>query len=205
MPSSIHAVYILIVLLPGFFVVALVELLTGTRESAPLRLTVRALALSFVVYIIYSILVEFGLLPGLHVTIKPVATGENQLMFLSVNIGGILALSGISILVSLALSLAINKDWMRIPRKFGLTRQSHDAEPWDGAFRLSNHWVLVKLGSGDKLVGWPKRMSSRESKHSLSLQDAHWIRDDGTITNIGAEEFLITGDIEWVQLHRTKR
>lgn len=88
MPNSIQAIYVLIVLLPGFFVVALVELLTG-----------------------------------------------------------------ISLLVSILLSLAINKDWMRLLRKIGLTRQSHDAQPWDGAFRLSNHWVLVKLGSGEKLVG----------------------------------------------------
>ena len=199
-PSSIQAIYILIVLLPGFFVVAAVELLTGTREKVPLRLTIRALALSFVVYVVYSIFVESGFLPGLQVALKSGASGESQLMFPTVDIWGITALSGISLFVSVALSLAINKDWMRILRYIGLTRQSHDAQPWDGAFRLSNHWVLVKLGSGDKLVGWPKRMSSRETRHSLSLQDAHWIRDDGTMTEIGADEFLITGEIEWVQL-----
>ena len=204
MPSSIQAFHILIVLLPGFFVVAAVELLTGTRERVPLRLTVRALALSFVVYVVYSIFVESGFLPGLQIAMKSGADGESQLMFPTVDIWGITALSGISLFVSIALSLAINKDWMRILRKIGLTRQSHDAQPWDGAFRLPHHWVLVKLGSGDKLVGWPKRMSSRETKHSLSLQDAHWIRDDGTVTKIGADEFLVTGDIEWVQLHKKK-
>lgn len=204
MPNTIQAIYVLIVLLPGFFVVALVELLTGTRENVPLRLIVRALALSFCVYVIYSLGVDYANLPGLQVTVKPVASDEHQLIFLSVELGGIIALSVISLLVSLILSLAINKDWMRFPRKIGLTRQSHDAQPWDGAFRLSNHWVLVKLGSGEKLVGWPKRMSSRETKHSLSLQDAHWIREDGTTSKIGADEFLITGEIDWVQLIEKK-
>lgn len=204
MPNSIQAIYVLIVLLPGFFVVALVELLTGTRENVPLRLIVRALALSFGVYVVYSFFVDSGYLPGLQVTVKPVASNEHQLMFLSVELGGIIALTGISLLVSILLSLAINKDWMRLLRKIGLTRQSHDAQPWDGAFRLSNHWVLVKLGSGEKLVGWPKRMSSRETKQSFSLQDAHWIREDGTKSKIGAEEFLITGEIDWVQLHKKK-
>ncbi len=204
MPSTLQAIYILIVLLPGFFIVAFVELLTGTREKVPLRLTVRALALSFVVYVVYAICVDIGFFPGILVTSNAVVSGENQLMFPSVDIGGIVALSGISIFISIALSLAINNDWMRFLRKMRLTRQSHDAQPWDGAFRLPNHWVLVKLGSGDKLLGWPKRMSSRETKHSLSLQDAHWIRDDGSTTKIGADEFLITGEIEWVQLHRGK-
>lgn len=204
MPSSVQAIYILIVLLPGFFAVTLVELLTGTREKAPLRLTAQALALSFVVYVVYSILAESGFLSGLQIAVKPATSGESLTMFPAVDMWGIVALSGISVVVSVVLSLAINKDWMRILRKIGLTRQSHDAQPWDGAFRLPHHWVLVKLGSGEKLVGWPKRMSSRETKHSLSLQDAHWIRDDGTITEIGADEFLVTGDIEWVQLLKRK-
>lgn len=204
MPNSIQAIYVLIVLLPGFFVVALVELLTGNRENVPLRLIVRALALSFGVYVVYSYFVDSGVLPGLQVSLKPVISDEQQLMFLSVNWEGILALSGISLFVSVILSLAINKDWMRIPRKLGLTRQSHEARPWDGAFRLSNRWVVIKLDSGEKLVGWPKRMSSRDTEHSLSLQDAHWIREDGTTSKIGADEFLITGDIEWVQLHNKK-
>ena len=204
MPSSVQAIYILIVLLPGFFTVTLVELLTGTREKAPLRLTAQALALSFVVYVVYSILAESGFLSGLQIAVKQATSGERLTMFPAVDMWGIVALSGISVVISVVLSLAINKDWMRILRKIGLTRQSHDAQPWDGAFRLPHHWVLVKLGSGEKLVGWPKRMSSRETKHSLSLQDAHWIRDDGTITKIGADEFLVTGDIEWVQLLKRK-
>ena len=144
MPSTIQAIYILIVLLPGFFIVATVELLTGTREKVPLRLTVRALALSFVVYVVYSIFVESGFLPGLQIAVKSGTSGESQLMFPTVDIWGITALSGISLFVSVALSLAINKDWMRILRK------------------------------------------------------------NGTITRIGADEFLITGEIEWIQLHKKK-
>lgn len=194
----------MIVLLPGFFAVALVELLTGIREKAPLRLTVQALALSFVVYVVYSVVADSGYLPGLKVSVEPAASGTAPMVFPTVDPWGIVALTGISVLVSVILSLAINKDWMRLLRKIGLTQQSHDPQPWDGAFRISRHWVLVKLCSGEKLVGWPKRMSSRETKHSLSLQDAHWIREDGTTSKIGADEFLITGDIEWVQLHKKK-
>ena len=204
MSSSVQAIYVLIVLLPGFFSVALVELLTGIREKAPLRLTVRALALSFVVYVVYSILADCGYLPRLQVSVTQAASRTIPMAYPTVDLWGILALTGISLMASIVLSLAINKDWMRILRKIGLTQQSHDPQPWDGAFRLSGRRVLVKLSSGEKLIGWPKRMSSRDTRHSLSLQDAHWIREDGSISKIGADEFLITDGIEWVQLHKKK-
>ena len=103
MPSSVQAIYILIVLLPGFFTVTLVELLTGTREKAPLRLTAQALALSFVVYVVYSILAESGFLSGLQIAVKPATSGESLTMFPAVDMWSIVALSGISVVISVVL------------------------------------------------------------------------------------------------------
>ena len=54
------------------------------------------------------------------------------------------------------------------------------------------------------MIGWPKRMSSREDKYSLSLQNAAWVRDDATLVEIDTDEFLITGDIDWVQFLKKK-
>ncbi len=208
MPNSIQTIYILIVLLPGFLVVTIAELLTGMRVKEPHRFIVQALASSFAVYVIYLLFVKMFSLPDISVVAKPVTSGEKnpllQSLVLSVEPLGVLILFFFSMVLAVVLSLGINKDWMRILRKLGLTRGSHEAQPWDGAFRSTQHWVIVKLGNGEKVIGWPKRMSSREDKYSLSLQDASWVRSDGTLVEIGTDEFLITGDIDWVQFHKKK-
>lgn len=206
MPNSIQAIYILIVLLPGFLVVTIVELLTGVRVKESHRFIVQALASSFAVYVIYLLLVGVFSLPDISVVATPITSGEKNSslpsLVLSVDPLGVLILFFFSVLLAGVLSLVINKDWMRILRKLGLTRGSHEAQPWDGAFRSTQHWVIVKLGNGEKVLGWPKRMSSRETQYSLSLQDAAWVRNDGTLVEIDTDEFLITGDIDWVQFHK---
>ena len=204
MPSSVQVIYMLSILLPGFFVLILVELLTGLREKTPLRLTVKSLALSYIVYVVYSFLNETFSFPNISIVVEQSTTGENRFLPPSVDIKGVLALFSIAVLLAIIISLAINRDWMRILRRVGLTQQSHDAHPWEGAFRSRQHWVMVKLGNGDKVLGWPKRMSGRETQYSVSLQDAHWIREDGAKTKIGVDEFLVTGDIDWIQFHKRK-
>ena len=208
MPNSIQAIYILIVLLPGFLVVTIVELLTGMRVKEPHRFIVQALASSFAVYVIYLLLIKMFSLLDISVVANPVTSGEKnsslQSLVLAVEPVSVLILFFFSLVLAVVLSLAINKDWMRILRKLGLTRGSHEAQPWDGAFRSTQHWVIVKLGNGEKVLGWPKRMSSRETQYSLSLQDASWVRNDGTLVEVGTDEFLITGDIDWVQFHKKK-
>ena len=208
MPNSVQAIYILIVLLPGFFVVTLVELLTGVRAKETHRFIVYSLGLSVVVYVIYLLFVKEFSLPDISVVAKSITSDEKgpslQSFVLPVDPLGVLILFVLAIALVVVLSLAINKDWMRVLRKFGLTQQSHDAQPWDGAFRSTQHWVLVRLCNGETVLGWPKRMSIRGDKYSLSLQDTAWVRNDGTILEIGSDEFLITGDIDWVQFVKKK-
>ena len=208
MPNSIQAIYILIVLLPGFLVVTIVELLTGMRVKEPHRFIVQALASSFAVYVIYLLLIKMFSLLDISVVANPVTSGEKnsslQSLVLAVEPVSVLILFFFSLVLAVVLSLAINKDWMRILRKLGLTRGSHEAQPWDGAFRSTQHWVLVRLSDGKTVLGWPKRMSSREDKYSLSLQNAAWVRNDGTLVEIDTDEFLITGDIDWVQFLKKK-
>ncbi len=206
MPNSIQAIYILIVLLPGFLVVTIVELLTGIRAKENHRFIVYSLGLSVAVYVVYVFLSKELSLPDINEVLKSLISNEKgsslQSSVLSMGPWSFLLLFFLVIAFAVVLSVAINKDWMRILRKLGWTRGSHEAQPWDGAFRTNQHWVLVRLSDGKTVIGWPKRMSSREDKYSLSLQNAAWVRNDTTTVEIGTDEFLITGDIEWVQFHK---
>ena len=208
MPNSVEAIYILVVLLPGFLVVTIVELLTGMRSKEVHRFIVYSLALSFAIYAVYSLLVKKFSLPDISVVAKSVTSDEKspplQSFMLSVDLVNILVLFVLAIALAVLLSLAINKDWMKILRKFGLTQQSHASYPLDRVFQLKKCWVLVKLCNGDMVQGWPKRMSSNEGKYSMSLLHPFWIRNDAKYVDMDIDEFVITGDIEWVQFLKQK-
>ena len=209
-PNSVEAIYILMVLLPGFLVVIIVELLTGMRSKEAHRFIVYSLALSVAIYVIYLFLLKVLLLPDIiNETLKLIKADEKnsvpQSFELSLDqVSSILVLFGLAIALAVLLTLAINKDWMRILRKSGLTQQSHDAHLLDKAFRLKKHWVLVKLCNGEMIQGFPKRMSSHEGKYNLSLENPFWIHNDGKAVDMNIDEFLITGDIEWIQFKEEK-
>ena len=98
------------------------------RVKEPHRFIVQALASSFAVYVIYLLFVKMFSLPDISVVAKPVTSGEKnpllQSLVLSVEPLGVLILFFFSMVLAVVLSLGINKDWMRILRKLGLTRGS---------------------------------------------------------------------------------
>lgn len=76
MPNSIQAIYILIVLLPGFLVVTIVELLTGMRAKENHRFIVYSLGLSVAVYVVHVFLSKELSLPDINEVLKSLISDE---------------------------------------------------------------------------------------------------------------------------------
>ena len=159
MPTSVEALSILLVLLPGFLCARIVQGLSVRPTQTEMDKVVEALLYSFVIYVIYSVTIG---------SIEQASNGKHPLI-----------LAAYSILLGLLVAAALTNDWHgRVLRRLGVTNRTSNTSIWNDVFQNLSGYVLVELAGGRLVSGWVLYYSDRDDTPSLFLEDAAWIDAD---------------------------
>lgn len=179
MPTTVVALEILLILLPGFSAAYIVQLFAIRTKQSDLEKIIEALLFSFLIYVSYG-LIRHGAMP---VTVLH-SSQQDALQFHRVNL---LWLTGLTLLFSLLMILYVNKDGAQWFRRIGLTDNSSRTSIWNDTFQdiqqqvdpEAGSIVQVELEDGRRVMGVVRLYSGTADECSVFLQDAQWVDDDG--------------------------
>lgn len=175
MPTSLQALEILLVLLPGFLCAKVVQSLFVRPQQSELDKVTEALLLSFLIYVAFAI--SF---PGISLK--------------SIDSPHLLYLTGYSIALGVFIAAALTNDWFnRVLRWARVTQRTSNVSIWNDTFRHNGGYVLVELADERLVFGWVQWFSDREEQASLFLKEAAWLdRDSGSRIEIAGSGILLT-------------
>jgi hypothetical protein len=156
MPTSVEALSIFLVLLPGFLCARIVQGLSVRPTQTEMDKVVEALLYSFVIYVIYRVTVG---------PIQQAPAGRHLLI-----------LASYSVLLGTFVAAALTNDWPgRVLRRCRITNRTSNSSIWNDVFHNLTGYVLVELADGRLISGWVLYYSDRDDTPSLFLEDAAWI------------------------------
>jgi hypothetical protein len=85
-------------------------------------------------------------------------------------------------------------------RKWEMTERTSRESVWNDVFSNLNGTAQVGLHDGRNLIGWVGRYSDSGDEHSVFLERASWVQEDGGLVAIDGEGILLTdkAEIEYV-------
>ncbi len=203
MPTSLMALQILLILLPGFAAGYIVQFLATRRPQSDLERVIEALLFSFVIYVVYVWLNQ-GQMP-FHLGLDPVSKTDT-ILWDRVQLA---ELAGITFISSLVLVAYLRFDGNRIFRLGDtthagllrwlgwckLTERTTRSSIWNDIFEgeaESKQVLQVELGDGRSVLGVLIYYSDLAEDSSIYLTDASWVSADGKKTPIPGPGILLT-------------
>jgi hypothetical protein len=108
----------------------------------------------------------------------------------------------------LALPLGLLFVWMankdachRFARSLGLTSRTSYPSEWYGAFIRERRWVVLNLGEGRRLYGWPEEWPDQPDKGHFVIDQPEWVMDDGSrVPILQTSKFMVPAtDVKQVE------
>lgn len=195
MPTSVIALEILLILLPGFAAAYIVRRLAVRGQQTDLEQITEALLFSFVIYWIYRIWTGTSLPFAFDIT-KDGAV----LNFRNPQIGKLVFLSAV---VGFAMVAYVNLDGGRIFRKLKLTERTSRDSIWNDVFQDVGSIAQVELKDGRSVIGVVDYYSDSAADSSVFLKNAAWVvSKDGssTTTPIEGPGILLTKEAQIVSV-----
>ena len=218
MPTSLLALQVLLILLPGFAAAYIVQLLVTRRPQTDLERMIEALLYSFVIYVAYVPL-DRGRLP-FHIVTDPIGKQDTILW----EPGNLALLALIALAVSLAVTAYYKHDGNRIFRLFDtenegvlrwfkwlkLTERTTRNSIWNDILEteyIAGQYVQVELSDGRSLLGVIHYYSDAAEDGSLFLADASWLNADAEPIPIPGAGILLmkASNVQSVSLLNSKR
>jgi len=202
MPSSLIALQILLILLPGFASAYFVQLLVTRRAQSDFERVVESLLYSFVIYVLYSVIRQ-GRLP-FHLVQDPQGKSDTILW----DVSGLTLLAAVTFLFSLLVTFYYKRDGNLIFRLFDLTNpkvikrlgwlklteRTTRNSIWNDIFESeyeTGSFVQVELSDDRSLLGVLLYYSDSAEDCSIYLSSASWVSADGTLTKIDGPGILL--------------
>jgi hypothetical protein len=189
MPTSLIALEIFLILLPGFAAAYLVQQLATRRNQSDLERIIEALLFSFVIYVCF-IMANHGQLP-FHVQ-KGSDTNSDSIVWSPSSVG---ILAAITFGFGLFAVIYINNDWNRVFRKLHLTERTTRNSIWTDIFESEagrEQVVQVELSGGRSVLGVLLYYSDDPDESSLFVTRAAWVTSDGEKIPIPGQGILLT-------------
>jgi hypothetical protein len=190
MPTSVVALQILLILLPGFAAAYFVQLIAIRAKQSDLDKVIEALLFSFLIYVSDSLI---------HRGQAPIAISHNaQGDAIDFHPGNLLWLAGLALFFGLAMTAYV---WRRLK----LTERTSRNSIWNDAFQDVRQtvdpslgtFVQVELKDGRSIMGVVSFYSDIAMECSVFLQNARWINpEDGSIVKIDGPGILLTQNAE---------
>jgi hypothetical protein len=196
MPTSLEALRIFLLLLPGFVSMKISDALRARHERADLAFIIDSLVFAFVNLAIFSVLVRWLYMEadqmlatlGFAAVSTTVAGGVNLASYISRASVGLLCLS----VVTGLLHHPLRKGFYWLMLRARLTGSTGRPNVWQDTFLThSRQWVRVYLEDGRIAQGWPTYFSDGE-KTELFLSNVTCYRPDGTSEKL--EGLLLTAE-----------
>jgi hypothetical protein len=188
-PTSLVALEIFLILLPGFAAAYVVQQLATRRKQSDLERVIEALLFSFVIYVCF-VAVNGGKLP-FHVQKGSGDTGDTIVW----NPGHLGVLAVITFAFALLAVLYINHDWNRWFRRLHLTERTTRNSIWTDIFESEagqEQVVQVELSGGRSILGVLLYYSDDPDDSSLFVTNASWVTADGDQIPIPGQGILLT-------------
>ena len=96
----------------------------------------------------------------------------------------------------------VNKDVChRLAREVGLTSRTSYPSEWYGAFVRERRWVILNLGEGRRLYGWPEEWPDQADKGHFLIDQPEWVMEDGSrVPILQTSRFMVpAGDVKQVE------
>lgn len=192
MPTSIVALQILLILLPGFAAAYIVQLLALRGSQTDFDKVIEASLYSLLIYSAFMV-ANSGALP--FDLAPPKLPGTETLIVWHPK--QLLALAAIALGFALAATSYINLDGNRIFRWLKLTERTSRRSIWNDIFQAEakqDQVVQVELEGGRSLIGLLSYYSDAAEECSIYLKQASWVDDNQNTIPILGPGILITGN-----------
>jgi hypothetical protein len=213
LPSSTTAIQILLILLPGFFVLRIEQALSFKTVESNLDKITHALFYSFFAYVLNSLFNR----PLVSWTVKAI---DAKTQNITINAeSGVMGLFLISVALGCIVGFLKTHDYhMRFARKIKITRRTSRPSIWQDVFHdkyqqkkkdpkeeeeAKGPYVMVHLTDGRMIYGWPEYFSDdyREGP-VVFVTDAQWISEDGKAKEIPYPGIMVnSSEIRFVQFY----
>ena len=190
MPTSVIALQILLILLPGFAAAYIVQMLAMRGPQTDFDKVIESCLYSVLIYACF-ILFTHGFLPFDIIAPKPPAT-ESTILW---HRRALLGLAGITLVVALLAALYVNFDGNRIFRKFKITERTARRSIWNDIFQgeaSNSQLVQIELDNNRSVMGVVTYYSDAAEDCSLFLEQARWIASDGKVEPVRGLGVLLT-------------
>lgn len=200
MPSTLLALQLLVILLPGFAAAYVVQALATRRQQSDLERVIEALVFSFVIYVCY-LPINSG---GLPFSIVHDSSGksEDTVVWQLQQLVWLVAIAAAFTLLSVVYARI---DGNRFLRLIKLTERTTNNSIWNDIFEheaTRDQIVQVELGDKRSVLGVLLYYSDAAEDCSLFLKQASWVEADGSTIPIPGQGILLTkaSDIRSVSL-----
>jgi Family of unknown function (DUF6338) len=189
LPTTIDALNILIFLLPGFRSDRIVVSLNAPRKRSDIVLVTDALVLSFIDYVVYSVVSSRFKLPAIPIQISAGATHLSSDQAASLG-----ALLFVALAVGLFWAKASNAGWVYGCLRWAhLTRVTGRVDVWHDVFtEFHGRWLQVILKDGTGITGWPGYFSDDPDKRELFIREAFVEPPEGNDYDVPGPGILLT-------------
>lgn len=190
MPTSIVALEILLILLPGFAAAYIVQLLALRGSQTDLDKVIEACLYSFLIYATF-VLFTHGALPFDVIPAKPPVL-ETIIQW---HANRLIGLSAITFAFSIFGALYINRDGNWLFRKVKVTERTSRRSIWNDIFQREakkSQVVQVELGDGRSILGVLNYYSDTAEECSVYIAQASWVGEDGIPVRIPGPGILLT-------------
>jgi hypothetical protein len=200
MPSTLLALQLFLILLPGFSAAYVVQGLATRRQQTDLERVIEALVFSFIIYVCY-LPISGGRLP-FSIVHDPAGKAEDTVVWQLQQLVWLVAVTAAFTLFSL---IYARIDGNRLLRFIKLTERTTNNSIWNDIFEheaTTDQVVQVELGDKRSVMGVLLYYSDAAEDCSLFLKQASWVEDDGNTIPIPGQGILLTknSDIRSVSL-----
>lgn len=209
-PTSLAAIFGLLVLLPGFVALLLQKCLVYEREEPAVVFIAKALVYSFMVYTAFSLLTltRLSLTPFWWIVEKD--AGDQVLKSVHLNALSALVLFALALFLGVLAGIVKGHGWhVWLLRRLGITYRPGSAGLWCDLIRDryrkrgegKTFCASVSLKDGRQVYGWPGRISDEYDQGPvLLLAEARWVVDDES--EMQPRDVLLMGsEIEMVEFY----
>ncbi|HUD21943.1 MAG TPA: DUF6338 family protein [Acidobacteriaceae bacterium] len=190
MPSSLIALQILLISLPGFSAAYIVQLLASRNIQTDFDKVVEACLYSFLIYAAF-VCFTHGALPFDLVPAKPPAMDAT----IHWHPNRLLGLGAITLAISLLGVAYTNLDGNWVFRKLKLTERTTRRSIWNDIFQREAkaiQVVQVELGDARSILGLLTYYSDTADDCSVYIEQAMWVETSGAKTPIPGPGILLT-------------
>ena len=190
MPTSVIALQILLILLPGFAAAYIVQMLALRGPQTDFDKVIESCLYSVLIYACF-VFCTHGFLPFDIIAAQAPATEATILWHRR----ALLGLGGITVVIALLAAVYVNYDGNRIFRHLKITERTARRSIWNDIFQgeaSNNQLVQIELEGNRSLMGVLTYYSDAAEDRSLFIEQARWIATDGTIEIVPGLGVLLT-------------